>query len=119
MMDFVFDEGNLPARMEDHILGGWGRRNQRGARLPVVAHVFRCENGDHARASASRGNVKTEQAGVGIVASQKSRMEQPGDFHVIHKLGLPGQQAWVFVSHNAFSNEFFDHVLISSFQRPI
>ncbi len=69
MSNFVFDKGNLSARMEKDILGSWWGRNQRGARLPIVAHVFRSEDGYHSRSLAGRGHINTEQAGVSVVTT--------------------------------------------------
>src|SRR3989304_5107468 len=49
MPNFVFDEGNLSGRMENNIFGSWRGRNQRGTRLPIVAHIFRGEGCNHSR----------------------------------------------------------------------
>src|SRR3972149_6360760 len=57
MPNFVFDEGNLSARMENNIFGSWRGRNQRGTRLPIVAHIFRGEDGHDSRSLASLGHI--------------------------------------------------------------
>ncbi len=109
MSNLVFDQRNLAARIEHDILGGRRRRNQRGPRLPIVAHIFGREDGNHARSLAGGAHIKAEQAGVGVVTAQEGGVQQTGDFHIVHELGLPGQQAGILVSQHALSDECLGH----------
>ena len=104
--------GTWRREWNDDVLGRGRRRDQRRARLPVVAHVLGREDGYHARPLPGGGHIDAQQAGMSVVAAHEGGVQHAGDFHVVHEQRLPGQQPWIFVSQDAFSDHLLGHDLL-------
>jgi hypothetical protein len=71
--------------MEDHIFQR-GRRNDQGwTRLPILSHILRCIDPDHAGDLFGRAGINTLDAGVGVVTAHKGRMKHIGQVHIIYE----------------------------------
>ena len=99
MADFVLGERHLRALIEDRVLDGRRRHEQR-TRRPIVAEVGGGVDGDDAVAGKRRRHVDRADPGVRHVAAQERRMHHAGQLNVVDEQRLAAQQPRVFVAAN-------------------
>ena len=95
--ELVLRERYLGAGVEDQAGDGRGRHEQR-AGTPVVAQIARGVHGDDARSRASGGRIHAREAGVGVLASEKSDVQHAVESYVVHEERATREEPRIFVA---------------------
>ena len=93
----VLGETGMRAQIEDDALDR-RRRHQQGPGLPEIAEVVRGIGGDNALARQSRGDINRDQLSVRDRAAQQRGIEHAGNFEVVDKQRLAGEELPVLVA---------------------